>query len=100
MHSRGVESLVIVRVSKVDVDDTGLYKAGLEVSYGGRVYEFRIEKLLRKPVRAKARVEGEILIINLEDGEGKPLSTCCIHVEHIERGCIDCKNLLMPPSCS
>jgi len=59
--------LVVVRVSRVDVDDIGLYRAGLEVSYSGRVYEFRVERLLRRPVRAKAKIEGEILVINLED---------------------------------
>jgi hypothetical protein len=95
-----VRGLVVVRVSRVDVDDIGLYRAGLEVSYSGRVYEFKVERLLRRPVRAKAKIEGEILVINLEDGEGKPLSTCCIHVGHLEKGCVDCRNLLTPPSCS
>jgi len=90
--------LVVVRVSGVDLDELGLYRAGLEVSYGGRVYEFKVEKLIRRPFRAKAKVEGEVLVINLEDNEGKPLSTCCIHVGHLERGCIDCRSLLKPPS--
>ncbi len=92
--------MVVVRVSRVDVDDIGLYRAGLEVSYSERVYEFKVERLLRRPVRAKAKIEGEILVINLEDGEGKPLSTCCIHVGHLEKGCVDCRNLLTPPFCS
>jgi len=92
--------LAIVRVSRVDVDDLGLYQARLEVSYGGRVSEFKVEKLLRRPVRAKAKVEGEILVINIEDGEGKPLASCCIHIGHLEKGCMDCKSLLTPPSCS
>jgi hypothetical protein len=40
----GVRGLVVVRVSRVDVDDIGLYRAGLEVSYSGRVYELKVER--------------------------------------------------------
>ena len=95
----GVRGLVVVRVSRVDVDEAGLYRARPLGMRGGG-HEFKVERLLRRPVRAKAKVEGEILVINLEDGEGKPLSTCCIHVGHLERGCVDCRSLLTPPSCS
>lgn len=90
--------MVLVRLSNIEVDEEGLFKAGLEVNYGGRIYEFKVERLLRKPMRAKARIEGDYLMISIEDNEGKPLSSCCIHVKHLELGCIDCRNLMMPPS--
>jgi len=89
---------LIARVAWVEVDEEGLHRAGIEVSYGGRVYEFRVERLLRKPVRARARVVGDYAVISLEDGEGKPLASCCIHVKHLEMGCVDCRNLMTPPS--
>ncbi len=87
-----------VKIFNVEVDESGLYTASLQVSYKDRESEIKIRKLLRKPVRAKARIEGDILLISIEDSEGKPLSTCCIHVSHLEKGCIECKSLLIPPS--
>ncbi|MFN4045822.1 MAG: hypothetical protein ACK4H7_00585 [Acidilobaceae archaeon] len=86
-----------VRISNVEVDESGLYTASLQISYKDRESEIKIAKLLRKPVRAKAKIEGDILFISIEDNEGKPLSTCCIHVGHLEKGCIECKSLLTPP---
>ncbi|MDM7275882.1 MAG: hypothetical protein P3X22_007215 [Thermoprotei archaeon] len=86
-----------VRISNVEVEEGGLYTASIQVSYKDKLSEIKVRKLLRKPVRAKAKVEGDILFISIEDSEGKPLSTCCIHTGHLERGCVDCKSLITPP---
>ncbi|MEM0497465.1 MAG: hypothetical protein QXR22_04635, partial [Acidilobaceae archaeon] len=87
----------LVKISSIELGSEGLYIAKLRITYGGRSYEINIEKLLRKPFRAKARLEGNYILVNIEDNEGKPLSSCCIHVEHLEKGCMDCKSLLIPP---
>lgn len=89
---------MIARILGVEVDEEGLHRARIELSYGGRVYEFKIEKLLRRPMRARTKVIGDYVILSLEDNEGKPLSSCCIHVKHLELGCVDCRNLMIPPS--
>ncbi|MCX8196197.1 MAG: hypothetical protein N3F67_03875 [Acidilobaceae archaeon] len=85
------------KISSVSVDEEGLYSAELHLEYMDRSYQFRMEKIIRRPHRAKGRVEGDYLIISLEDSEGKPLSSCCIHVAHLERGCTECKSLMVPP---
>ncbi|MCS7107019.1 MAG: hypothetical protein NZ902_02815 [Acidilobaceae archaeon] len=85
------------KISSVSVDQDGLYSAELQIEYLQRSHTFKMEKIIRKPHRAKGRVEGEYLIINIEDNEGKPLSSCCIHLSHLEKGCTECKNLMSPP---
>ena len=70
----------------------GLYEASLGIEWRGRRYSLRIDRLASKPQRVEARLEGDKLVIDLV-GVGR----CEIHVEHLERGCLDCRCLMLPP---
>ncbi|MET1129048.1 MAG: hypothetical protein ABWW70_06995 [Thermoproteota archaeon] len=76
---------------------TRTYEVELEVGYRGKVHLVRIGKLLRKPESVQSRVEGDYLVVELYDDKGSAIATCCIHREHLERGCLDCPSLLLPP---
>ncbi|MEM1873918.1 MAG: hypothetical protein QXS85_06170 [Acidilobaceae archaeon] len=98
MGYSSLDPRVHVRVAEVSRDEeTGLYTATLDLSYEDRSYGVRVSNLIRAPHRARARVEGDYLVVTLDDSEGKPLSTCCIHVKHIECGCMECRSLITPP---
>lgn len=87
-----------MRARVVEVAKEGeLFCARIRLEKEGKEHEIRVAKLLRKPHRARASIEGDHIVIYLEDSEGKPLSTCCLHVKHLERGCLDCKSLMIPP---
>ncbi|MEM0340267.1 MAG: hypothetical protein QXN05_01830 [Acidilobaceae archaeon] len=89
---------VYIKISEISKDEeSGLYTAILKLSYEDKSYDIKILNLIRAPHRVRARLEEEYLIVSLDDNEGKPLSTCCINMKHIECGCMDCKSLLTPP---
>jgi len=75
----------------------GLYDAVVEVGYRGRRYRVAVEKLLRPPGAALARLEGDYLLVEMRGRDGAPLATCCIHRGHLEKGCLECPSLLLPP---
>ncbi|KSW11467.1 hypothetical protein CF15_01025 [Pyrodictium occultum] len=75
----------------------GLYTARLLISYRGRRYTVEARRLIRRPAAASARQQGDYLLIELYDDQGKPVATCCIHRGHLEKGCLDCPSLLNPP---
>ncbi len=75
----------------------GLYEAVLELRYGGRSYRLSVPRLIRRPAEARARLSGDYILIDLVGEDGAPVATCCIHRGHVERGCMECKSLLLPP---
>ena len=75
----------------------GLFEAELELGYEGRTYRVRVGRLTRRPVEAHARLRGDYVLVELRDERGGPVATCCIHRGHLERGCMDCPSLLVPP---
>jgi len=86
-----------VRLVEARRGEDGLYDAVLELEYGGRVYRLRASRLLRRPGGLEARVEGSYVLVEMRDDAGAPLATCCIHVGHLERGCLECPSLVVPP---
>jgi len=73
-----------------------LYTALMEISYKGSNYEVQVEKLVRKPASIKQKEKGDYILVELLDEKGEGIGTCCIHVSHLEKGCIQCPSLLRP----
>ena len=73
------------------------YAASLAIVYEGRRYRVTLRRLVRRPASIKYRMEGEHLVVELLDSRGAVVATCCIHRDHLERGCMDCPSLLVPP---
>lgn len=73
-----------------------LYTALMEISHRGAKYELQIGRLVRKPSTVKQRIEGSYILIELLDEKGEGISTCCIHVSHLEKGCVECPSLMRP----
>ncbi|RUM47994.1 MAG: hypothetical protein DSY37_00725 [Hyperthermus sp.] len=87
-----------MRVSLVgSQEEEDLYNAELKVEYGGRSYTLRVRRLLRRPSAIDYRLEGEYLLIELRDHANNPIATCCIHRGHLDRGCVECPSLALPP---
>jgi hypothetical protein len=74
----------------------GLYTALMEISYKGSSYEVQVGRLVRRPARIRQRLEGDYILVELLDDKGEGISTCCIHVSHLEKGCIQCPSLMRP----
>ena len=86
------------RLVEVHREPGGLYEAVLAVEYGGRDYLVKMCRLLRPPARASpAEIRDGYLVIELFDEQGAPVATCCIHLGHLERGCMKCPSLVAPP---
>ncbi|MCE4599126.1 MAG: hypothetical protein F7C81_02900 [Desulfurococcales archaeon] len=73
------------------------YTATIEVTYEGKAYPLRITRLARRPAKLKHEVKGDYLHIYLLDEDGDGIGTCCIHIKHLEKGCLDCPSLVLPP---
>jgi hypothetical protein len=84
-------------LSAVKESQRGLYEAAISLSYGGRSYQLRIERLARRPVTVRTSVKGEHVVLELYDSEARIIATCCIHRGQLEKGCMDCQSLLLPP---
>lgn len=74
------------------------YEASLEIDYKGNVYTIKVSNLCRLPGSAEASIEDGKLVIRLRDSEGEGFATCIVDQGHLERGCLDCRCLLAPPS--
>ncbi len=86
------------RLARVEETRDGLYEATLEILFGDKRYTVKVPRLARPPRLGGARVEGELVLIDLRGPRGEPLATCCIHRGHLERGCLDCRSLILPPA--
>ncbi len=73
------------------------YAVKIEIEYMGRKYPLRITRLTRRPASLRHEVKGEYLHVYLLDEKGDGIGTCCIHVRHLEKGCMDCPSLIHPP---
>lgn len=82
-----------VRLEGVLPSGEGLYEALLGIEWKGRKYTLRLDRLASRPGGVEARLEGERLVVELV-GVGR----CEIHVDHLEKGCLDCRCLMLPPS--
>ncbi len=76
--------------------ETG-FQASLEIQYADRVYHVRLQKLARRPVKTRHRMEKDHLVIELLDDKEAIIATCCIHKGHLDKGCMECPSLLVPP---
>ena len=73
------------------------YVASFKLSYKDKEYSFRVERLSRKPLTAQTELRGEYVLVRFIDERGEGIATCQIHVEHLEKGCIECRCLMLPP---
>ncbi len=76
--------------------EEGLYKATLEIVYDGESLTAQVDHLPRKPVRVKAIDQGDRVRLDITDVEGLGIASFIIHKSHLEKGCVDCKSLLLP----
>jgi len=80
------------------VERSGLYIARVQLRYMGRLLEFSVRNLVKSPYSLSARVEGEYILVDMRDREGRGIATCCIHKGHLEHGLRDeCPSLITPP---
>jgi len=86
-----------VRIEKVRRQSNGLYEARLTIIYRGKEYRINLGNLIREPGYTRTRILGDYLLIELRGRDKLPLATCCIHREHLEKGCTECPSLLLPP---
>ncbi len=82
----------ILSVSKED----DLYKAILEIEYNGESFTTQVDHLPRKPVRVKVVDQGDKVRLDITDVEGLGIASFIIHKSHLEKGCMDCRSLLLP----
>ena len=85
------------RLVQVYREEEGGYAAKIEIDYAGRSYELELRKIARLPVRVEARLEGDKAVIDFFTAEGEGIGRCEIHREHLEKGCLDCHCLILPP---
>ena len=83
-------------VSVKEVEDN-VYDVEIEVVVGEKRGCIKISRLTRRPSQASAKIHSNYLFIELNDDKGEHIATCCIHYEHIDRGCLSCPSLLLPP---
>jgi len=82
-----------VELAGVSQGAGGLYRATLRIEWMGRSYSLSIDRLAGPPQGVKAGLAGDRLVVELV-GVGR----CEIHVGHLERGCTDCRCLMLPPT--
>lgn len=56
-----------------------------------------MSKLVKKPKDVSVKKIEDYILLELKDTEGKGFSTRCIHMEHFEKGCLECPSLITPP---
>jgi len=69
------------------------YQVELILSIGGSEAKITIPGLARKPSLIRHEYRDEYLVIKLIDDKGLGIASCCIHKDHIEKGCLDCESL-------
>ncbi|MCE4604182.1 MAG: hypothetical protein F7B20_04360 [Aeropyrum sp.] len=72
------------------------FEAEVELEYKGRTYTIRVSSLSREPERAEAKEEGGKVVVRLIDKDGEGFASCIIDSSHLEKGCVDCRCLLLP----
>jgi len=74
------------------------YVVKLKMSIRGREIELTIPNVVKKPSLVRHEYREEYLVIKLVDETGEGIASCCIHKDHIEKGCLDCESLIHKPS--
>ncbi|BEP17937.1 hypothetical protein PYJP_12890 [Pyrofollis japonicus] len=92
-----VQEHVVARIEKAEKKPSGLYEAQLLITYRGKEYRIRLGNLVREPGYAEAKLVGDYLLVELRGRDRLPLATCCIHRGHLDKGCMECPSLLLPP---
>ncbi|RLG75576.1 MAG: hypothetical protein DRO23_03530 [Thermoprotei archaeon] len=77
------------------VNDT--YTAIIKIIYRDKTYHITVSKLVKKPEDVSVKKIKDYILLELKDTEGKGFSTCCIRMEHFEKGCLECPSLIIPP---
>lgn len=77
------------------VNDT--YTAVIKIIHGDKVYRITVSKLVKKPEDVFIKKIKDYILLELKNSQGKGFSTCCIRVEHFEKGCLECPSLITPP---
>lgn len=90
------QSTISIRLEEV-VQVGNRYTAKIKITYGGKEYLVNIENLAYEPTQIEQEEKGEHILVKLKTREGKGFATCCIHREHLEKGCMECPTLLAPP---
>jgi len=85
------------RLLQVYREEGGGYAAKIEITYSGRRYELELHKIARLPMRVEAQLEGDRAVIDFFTAEGEGIGRCEIHKDHLEKGCLDCHCLILPP---
>ncbi len=85
-----------VFIEKVVEREDG-YSVSLTLKVGGREAKIEIPNLVRKPILVRHEYRDEYLVIKLIDDSGEGIASCCIHKDHIEKGCLDCESLMRKP---
>ncbi|BAN90586.1 hypothetical protein [Aeropyrum camini] len=87
-----------VAVKDVRGHSTGdTYEATITLVYKGGEHVVKVSRLCCLPGKAEAGVEDGKVVIRLYTVGGEPLASCIIDVGHLEKGCLDCKCLMLPP---
>lgn len=74
------------------------YEVKLKMSIKGKDMELTIPDVVKKPSLVRHEYREEYLVIKLIDETGEGIASCCIHKDHIERGCLECESLVHKPS--
>lgn len=95
----GIElgSLVDVNVKEIKKSE-GLYEVMLSIKYSEKSYDVCLHRIAQKVAKVEADLRGDYLYIRLVNERNEGFATCCIHVRHLESGCMECPSLLLPPS--
>ncbi len=94
---------MVVDLIKVEAELKEVVKRGehhealIKLKYLGREYELLLCKLSRPVSKILTEVSGDYLIIKLVDKNGDAFGSCCVHIKHLEKGCLECSSLIVPP---
>ena len=75
------------------IDEGEYFKVKLNILIQGNNYEVTIPALVRKPAIVRHEFREDYLVIKLIDDSGEGIGSCCIHKDHLEKGCFECDNL-------
>lgn len=90
-------SLVNVNVKEIRKSE-GLYEVLLSIKYAEKNYDVCLHRITQNVAKIEADLKGDYLYIKLVNEKNEGFATCCIHVMHLESGCMECPSLLLPPS--
>jgi len=85
-----------VEIEKV-VPEGEFYKVVLSLQIGKDRYSITIPNLVRRPSMVRHEYRENYLVIKLIDDSGEGIGSCCIHEDHIDRGCLECETLVSRP---